>query len=105
MTLWDFLTVVSFLTPIGRAMDAAKHARSGTSGYGTAFFLSIMLGIAFGWAVRAGAARLSHALGDQPETALMWLCFALYLCAAFLWPFLGLFAGEWVAKPVLALLH
>jgi hypothetical protein len=90
---------------IGGAMDAAKHARAGFWGYGTALFLSIVLGIAFGSAVRASVARLFHAVGGQPKTALVWLYLAIYLCAAFLWPFLGLFVGEWASKPVLSLLH
>jgi hypothetical protein len=93
MTLWDLLTVISFVMPISGAMASAKHAHAGFWGYTTALFLSLILGVACGWAVRASAARVAMTLGNNHETFGKRLVLGMYLCASALWPFFALFLG------------
>ena len=42
MTLWDLLTVVSFVMPISGAMASAKQAHTGFWGYATALLLGVI---------------------------------------------------------------
>lgn len=83
MTLWDLLTVISFVSPISAAMASANSAHANFRGYAIALFLSLILGIVCGWALRSSARRVAMLVGDHPKT---WgnVCFGIYLCASLL---------------------
>jgi hypothetical protein len=105
MTLWDLLTVISFVMPISGAMASAQHAHVGFWGYATALLLSLILGVACGWAVRASSARVAMTLGDNPKTFGNWLYLGAYCCASALWPFFALFLGGWATSSVFEFLR
>jgi hypothetical protein len=105
MTLWDLLTIISFVMPISGAMASAKHAHAGFWGYAAALLLSLILGVACGWAVRASAERVAMSLGDNLETLGRRLYLGIYLCAAALWPFFAGFLGGWATSSVFELLR
>jgi hypothetical protein len=105
MTLWDLLTVISFVMPISGAMASAKHAHAGFWGYAIALLLSLIVGVAFGWAVRASAARMALIRGDNPKTLKNRLYLGAYFCGSALWPCFALFLGGWVTNSVLEFLR
>lgn len=105
MTLLDVSTAMSTAASIGAGMASANHVHAGFWGYSIAFFLSLMLGIACGWALRAGVRRAAVAWGDHPKTLVKRICQCSFLCAVFLWPFLAGILGGWATSSTLKLLR
>lgn len=105
VTLWDLLTLISFVMPIAGASAEAKLSHAGFAGY--ALVISIGLAIGFGCAacmrialVRVGG-YMEGKLSTQAES---WYSGAM-LMAGFLWIVLALFIGGWLARSVLSLLR
>ena len=98
MTLWDLLTVITFVIPIGASIATAHHVHAGFWGYAIAVSLSLMVGIACGWALRASASRVATIVGDHPGTFGQRLCVGTYFCACLLWPFVSGFLGGWATS-------
>jgi hypothetical protein len=105
MTLCDLLTAMSFVTPISGAMASANHVHSGFWGYAIALFLSLILGTACAWALRASVRRVAMTVGDHPETFGKRLCVGMYLCASLLWPLFAGFLGGWTTSSALEFLR
>ena len=99
MTLFDLLTVISFVTPIGGAFGAAKRDHLSIGGYLVTSLLGLLLGVLFAWCLRASAMALAprlQAMGKLVQRA----CTISYLCMSVLWPLLGVFAGALTVKAV-----
>jgi hypothetical protein len=106
VTLWDLLTLISFVMPIAGASAIAKHSHPGLGGY----TLVISVGLAIGMCsavcmrialVRVGGYVVRSAVATRAES---WYS-GLMLIAAFLWIVFALFAGSWLASTILGLLR
>lgn len=102
VTLWDLLSVVCAVMPIGSALAVAKHARAGFGGYALTAVVGLSLGACFTWTMRAGAAALAKGIQRQPVTRQERYFGALYF-AAILWRIVADFLGAWLSWALLRL--
>jgi hypothetical protein len=103
VTLWDLLTLVCFVMPIGGAHAAAELARVGLGGHLVAIPVGMFVGAGCAWAVRSAGGLVITRLGERPAEAKENSLRVLYL-VAFIWSFCGLFIGGWAAGLVMPLI-
>ena len=100
VSLWDFLTLVCCVMPIGGALAAAGIAKVGFRGYALAITVGLALGVGCGWTMWTVAnrvvARMKRGLGPKKERF-----FSVLYLAAMLWIVFALFLGEWVSSLLL----
>jgi hypothetical protein len=106
VTLWDLLTVISFVLPVAGASGAARVTNAGIVGY----LLVVSAGLAIGVScavcmrialVRVGGYLVRSKIAPRSET---WYS-GLMLTAAFIWMVFALVAGIWVATKIVSLLR
>lgn len=104
-TLWDLLTLISFVMPITGAFGVAKDSHAGVWGY----ILVILVGLAIGVGcavcmrialVRVGGFLVRNTVSKWAESSYG----GMMLITAFVWIVFALFAGRWLASTILSLL-
>jgi hypothetical protein len=102
MSLWDLLTLICCVMPIGGALASAKVARVGFGGYTLAIAIGFVLGVCCAWTMRTVGDTLGAHITRQTVSVHERYFRALYF-AAVVWIACGLFLGTWVSSALLRL--
>jgi hypothetical protein len=105
VTLWDLLTLISFVVPVAGAAADAKHSHAGLVGYVLAISVGLAIGVCCAVCMRIALVRVGGYLvrGDVSARAVSWYS-GLMLIAAFIWMVFGLFAESWIVTKIVRFL-
>ena len=102
VSLWDLLTVVCCVMPIGGALASAKYAKVGFGGYTLAITIGVALGLCCAWTMRTVGDTVAARIKRQ-AVSLHESYFRMLYVAAVVWIAFGLFLGVWVSSVLLRL--
>ena len=105
VTLWDLLTLISFVVPVAGASADAKHSHTGLVGYVLAISVGSAIGVCCAVGMRIALIRVGGYLvrGTVSARAQSWYS-GLMLIAAFIWMVFGLFAESWLVTKIMRFL-
>ena len=100
--MWDLLLAMNLVIPIAGAVARSHDLQAGWIGYCVAILIGIVLGATAVWALwTMGRSVVRSTPADDLRTT--WHLRLLYW-AAFVWPFVTLFASGWLLSAVLRML-
>ena len=102
VSLWDLLTVVCCVTPIGGALASAKITKVGFSGYTLAITIGLAIGVCCAWTMRTVGDTVAARIRRQ-AVSLHEGYFRMLYFAAVVWIAFALFLGLWVSLALLRL--
>jgi uncharacterized membrane-anchored protein len=103
VSLWDFLTLVCCVAPIGGVVAEAKIAKAGFGGYVLAITIALVLGLCGAWAMRIVGKTVADRVRRHPGSPWERYLVALYF-AAILWMALVIFLGSLMSSTMLRLI-
>jgi hypothetical protein len=105
VTLWDLLTLISFVVPVAGASADAKHFHGGLAGYVLAISVGLAIGGCCAVCMRIALVRVGGYLvrSNVSARAQSWYS-GLMLIAAFTWMIFGLFAESWLVTKIMRFL-
>jgi hypothetical protein len=105
VTLWDLLTLISFVVPVAGASADAKHSHLGIAGYALAISVGLVIGVCCAACMRIALVRVGGYLVRSSVSARVQSWYSgLMLIAAFIWMVFGLFAESWLVTKILRFL-
>jgi hypothetical protein len=102
VSLWDLLTAVCSVMPIGGALASAQYAKVGFGGYTLAVTIGLALGVCGAWTMRAVGKTVAARIRRQTVSMHQRYFRALYF-AAVVWIVFALFLGGWVSSALMRL--
>ena len=102
VSLWDLLTAVCCVMPIGGALASAQYAKVGFGGDALAITIGVALGVCCAWTMRTAGNTVAAHIKRQTVSLHERYFGALYV-AAMLWIVFALFLGGWVSLALMRL--
>jgi hypothetical protein len=105
VSLWDLLTLICFVMPIGGALASAQFFKAGLGGQVLAVTIGIVLGVSCALMMRIVTKTITAKLQRRPDwehsaSLQKWFFRGLYF-AAMIWIVVAGFLGGWVSLAVL----
>ena len=106
VTLWDLLTLISFVLPGAGASGVAKASHAGLIGYALVLSVALATGLCWAACMRVALVRIGGYVVRSNVSARTdsWYSGAM-LIAAFVWMAFALVAGSWLATKILTMLR
>jgi hypothetical protein len=105
VTLWDLLTVISFLLPVAGASEEANHSQAKLGGYVLAISVGVAIGVCCAVCMRIALVRVGgYLIRSNVSARATWWYSGLMLIAAFVWMVFGLFAESWFVTKIVRFL-
>ena len=106
VTLWDLLTLISFVLPVAGASGVAKGSHAGLLGYALVLSIALTIGICCAACMRVALVRVGGYLVRINQSARTESLYSAgMLIAAFIWMVFAFVAAVWLATKILTLIH
>ena len=102
MAIWDLLNCICFFSPIGSALESAKHAKAGIAGFVLTTFVGVALGVVCTWAMWNVAEKIFKSVESHPKSK-QERYFSVVYVSAVLWIVFVILLSNWVMSGLLRL--
>ncbi|SRR5216683_4130091 len=105
MKLLHLIICLCFVMPLAGALDAAKAARAGSTGYALAVIVGLLLGSFCTWTTwTVGKAIVTSVLGrpDYSDSRKDWVARGMFF-STLLWIVFAFILGEWASSTLIRL--